>query len=131
MTTDDVDKMSVEQVRDALAVAAGYEPFYVMPGAGTWRRPAEQDVDGNDVVRLIGPHPFPATLDAAAEAMREGWEISMVLYAKPVQSGLGTVEASAFHYESNTLCPTVWGNDEIEVRFRLALKCRIAMGDSQ
>lgn len=64
----DIAKLSLDEVRDAIAEAQGYTPFYRVVGAGTWNPP---DQPGEP--KRIVPHPVPASLDFAAKCLPEGW----------------------------------------------------------
>lgn len=59
------DTMTLHECRDAIAEAMGYTPVTNLDlGRIGWTRP-----DGRDILH----HPLPATLDAIAGSLPEGW----------------------------------------------------------
>lgn len=117
----DVDKMTVDECRDWLADKDGWVKVKGTYGEGTWRhRSTLYDPCSN------WSHPIPATLDAAAAAMPEGWMVKLEI----TSNGQCWAEASRKrnYLPVDDSDPYATGTTELEARFRLAVKARTANG---
>jgi len=123
--------MTLDEVRDALAVMDGYNKWNVATtvdgvtniGRETWHAPNQE---GKTTINF-GPHPYPATLDGAASALPKGWTWSKYVDDRENEDGWYAWRKTyrgVGHYP-------ITGNEILD-RYRLALACRIAeMGDAK
>lgn len=108
----DFDKMTLDELRDWVARDDGYTP-----GFGGWYQEC-----GEAPASFFRGHPVPSTIDAAAAAMPDRYELK-------------------FHTCANGWHGSVWLHDEyvaeaddhseIALRFRLACKCRWVEKEAQ
>ena len=107
----DPNTASLNELRDWLAERKGWKYIPHFGQAGPVWEHAE--------THRLAMHPFPATLDAAAAAMPEGWRTYYIGFA------IETVEANAMHIESGGMVRNTSAT-EILARFRLAALCILA-----
>lgn len=118
-----VNEMTLDEVRDALAGADGWNTYNEgVPDDGarhvSWWRYTLDAVHGGRT--WCKSHPHPATLDGAAAALPEGWT-----WWKVTAEWAAQAAHSPMIYIPDT-------GDEIADRYRLALACRLAeKGDKQ
>jgi len=111
----DPNTMTLDEIRDWLAARAGCVKVKDSHGGDAWRHKSlMHDPYSN------WTHPFPPTLDAAAEAMPKRWwyevHIDMAVIDK-VSCGAGTGSCATYFAHGDT---------EILARFRLAMLCILA-----
>lgn len=115
---------TIEECRDFVAGAQGW----TQTTDGIWCSPECKDRDDfaacvrSGVLPCLN-HPVPATIDAAAKALPEGWTW---LKHEDIHNGVVTVVWKAYNIETFAVVPST--GDEILDRFRLAVAAIIAGG---
>ena len=117
---------TLTEIRDTLAEWDGWEKFHASNGIDAWQRGKVS----SPLYQCVTVHPFPATLDAAAGAMPEGWdrEITSEYTSSGVIGSLGR----AFNNKGQSIDTGVLGpfksrlEAEIEAAYGLAYACRLA-----
>lgn len=105
----DPNTATLAQLRDWLAERKGWKYIPHFGQAGPVWEHAE--------THRLAMHPFPATLDAAAEAMPEGWRLAYISHHGESWAATATTKKDFRSGEADT---------EILARFRLAMLCILA-----
>lgn len=127
----DTNTMTLDEIRDWLAERKGWTRTTItmtdgqpIPIGSEWHKPTNSGSPGSLTWCI---HPIPATLDAAAAAMPEGWRIR--IYSPPSDAKPWWIEAD-WHDKENPIRVTysvnAHGDTEILARFRLAMICILA-----
>ena len=110
--------LTLDEIRDDLARRAGWREEHAPSDTGNWRW-ARTMRDGR--VERREDHPFPLNLDAAADAMPEGWHWRRKITPLEDETWEAYCE-SPMHF-----IRMAGTGDEIDDRFRLAHAAVVAM----
>lgn len=109
--------MTLDECRNELADRAGHNDIG-SPGTIAF-------VHRSDVTRLIQAHPIPATLDAIAGAMPEGWWLTLCHEPRTDGTSVWITSASDTHEDGGVGFNGVESRSDTEIlaRARLAVAC--------